>query len=922
MLRRGNLPKLKYQKQANFSLHREKTLKNILIKKTKINATVVITVLLVSTILAIATSATPVNAQLQQTGAPTYSSWQTSVPAGVTPSINIPTEAFISVSPNPIGKDQEILVNLWMEPPTQTNRYFSGFTVTITKPDGTTENVGPLNSYQGDATEYFTYKANQVGTWKFVFNFAGNYFPNGTYFQGTIYNSREEIPASELAKINPAFLSFSGPTYLESAYYEPSTSEEVYLTVQEDLVYRWQGQPLPTDYWTRPIPNGNREWWVIGGQYPFVGQGGGPNWPVDTNTYASNYKFTPYVQAPNTAHVVWARQGALGGIVGGQYGYNSAGPGEGTYAGTPNIIFQGLAYQSVTKPATITVNGVTATQATTVWQCYDIRTGEILWEQSGITQIPTYVTYNTAITTEPGAGQTGQAAGTYTQLYIGSGRLIKYDPWSGAVKLNVSTTPITSGTFYNDPYVLSVYNAGTTANPSYRLINWTTTGTDTNFTNRIMNNISYPFSSIGTADYESMVAISVSSIIPAGAGTAQGQTVMGASLTTGQLLFNTTVNDIFYSTSTGCADHGKYAVRCLGGYWDCFSLTDGKLVWQSPALGTSDGMSYPWGDFGAYTTASYGGLLYDFSYAGFYALDWDTGEIAWNLVTPAAPFESPQYPNTPLFSNAPQIADGKLYYSNGEHSPTQPLARGWRLWCINATTGEVIWSKLDGGAAGAVADGYLTFDDRYDGYMYVFGKGTSATTISAPQTQITSGTSVILSGKVLDNSPGIVAAATASVGAEAPMKNLRGIDEVACVSVDSMSTYMEYLYGQEPLDGLYHNITVTGIPVSIDAIDPNENYVHIGDPTSGYTGSYSFSWKPTVAADYTITATFAGDDSYGSSWAETFATVADAPQATQTTTSNVNVDSINSTTTTTMIAGVIAIILAVAVATVLILRKH
>jgi hypothetical protein len=437
-----------------------------------------------------------------------------------------------------------------------------------------------------------------------------------------------------------------------------------------------------------------------------------------------------------------------------------------------------------------------------------------------------------------------------------------------------------------------------------------------------MSNVSYPFSSIGTADYESMMAVSVGSITPNASGTPLGQFVMGASLTTGELKFNVTCDDIFYSTQTGAADHGKYAVRCLDGFWDCFSLTDGKLVWQSPGLDAPDGMSYPWGDFGAYTTASYGGLIFDFSYAGFYALNWETGKIAWHLETPSAPFESPQYPNHALFSNAPIIADGKLYYSNGEHSPTQPLARGWTLYCINATSGEIIWSKLDGGAPGAVADGYLTFDDRYDGYMYVFGKGTSVTSISAPQTAITSGTSVIISGKVLDNSPGIVAASTAQSGASAPMKNLRGLAEVACVSKASMSTYMSYLYSQQPLDGINHNVTVTGVPVSIDAVDPNGNYVHIGDTTSDYTGAFSYTWTPTNTGDYKLIATFMGDESYGSSYAQTSAVVSQAAQSTPTTTTPINNDSINSTITTTVIAGVIAIIIAVAVATLLILRKH
>src|SRR5271169_4950056 len=110
------------------------------------------------------------------------------------------------------------------------------------------------------------------------------------------------------------------------------------------------------------------------------------------------------------------------------------------------------------------------------------------------------------------------------------------------------------------------------------------------------------------------------------------------------------------------------------------------MTYSSAQASTSGGEPYPWGDFGSYTTASYGGLLYDFSYSGFYALDWNTGKIAWSFVPPATPFESPWYPSISLFSNAPTIADGKLYYGNGEHSPTEPLCRDWRLWCLNATT--------------------------------------------------------------------------------------------------------------------------------------------------------------------------------------------------------------------------------------------
>ena len=818
-------------------------------KNTKVTSLMVLVLLLAS--IAAVQIALPPAAQADG-GAPEYTPWATEVPEGVTPNVTIATTSFISISPNPIGVSQPILINLWLEPPVHYNRFFSGYTITITDPDGDEEVIGPLNSYQGDSTTWYEYIVDKAGEWTFQFHFAGNYFPAGWYYNGKVYDTYGEIGYAPTGGMG-----FGGPAYLESAYYAPSTSIVQTLTVQEEPVSSWPAAPLPTDYWTRPIPIEDREWWVIGGHYPFNGEGGGPDWPANTNTYASNYKFTPYVQGPNTAHVVWKRQGALAGIAGGQYGYRSVGPGESTYAGTPSIIFQGRAYQTITGPG-----------GESTWQCYDLRTGEIYWELPSptaiveifpgffwsSTQAPTVITYNEVGASVPGAEQTGMGTGSFSLMYIGS-RLIKYDPWSGAVTLNISL-PVSSGTFYRDPFVLSVQNLG---GGQYRLINWTTTGSDTNFANRIISNISFPFSSLGSVDYEKMVAVTSGSITPAGAGSTQGQFVMGASLTTGNLLWNVTINDIFFPSGL-VADHGKVSVRVLGGWWDCWDTSNGELLWQNAKPGEPDGELYPWGDFGAYTIASYGGLIYDFSYAGIYALDWDTGDIVWHFMAPCTPFEHATYPSLPFFSNAPQIADGKLYYANGEHSPTEPLVRGWRLWCLNATTGEYIWDISGGGAAGAVADGYLTYDNKYDGYMYVFGKGPSSTSVSVPQTEITAETSVIISGTVLDESPGQPGA--------------------AAVSKESMTTYMEYLHMQRPLDGFYHNVTVTGVPVSLDSIDPNNNYVHIGDVTSDADGNFGFVWTPNIPGKHQIIATFAGDDSYGSSRATTYAVVVAAPQPT------------------------------------------
>ena len=56
-----------------------------------------------------------------------------------------------------------------------------------------------------------------------------------------------------------------------------------------------------------------------------------------------------------------------------------------------------------------------------------------------------------------------------------------------------------------------------------------------------------------------------------------------------------------------------------------------------------------------------------------------------------------------------------------------------------------------------------------------------------------------------------------------------------------------------------------------NAVDPNGNYIHIADVTSdGYSGTFGYTWEPETAGQYTVTATFLGDDSYGSSFATTY----------------------------------------------------
>jgi len=135
--------------------------------------------------------------------------------------------------------------------------------------------------------------------------------------------------------------------------------------------------------------------------------------------------------------------------------------------------------------------------------------------------------------------------------------------------------------------------------------------------------------------------------------------------------------------------------------------------------------------------------------------------------------------------------------------------------------------------------------------MYVFGKGPSATTVTAPKIAITLGQSVMIEGTVTDQST--------------------GQPDTACIADEDMAEWMEYLHLQEPMPA---------VEVSLDVIDSNGNYRNIGTATSDMTGTFAMMWEPDIPGQYTVIATFAGSESYGSSYAQTYMGVVDAPDPT------------------------------------------
>jgi hypothetical protein len=816
------------------------------------------------------------------------------LPAGVTPDLQVEPTVYLSFSPNPIGKDQALLVNLWMQPPTHVSRQLKGFEVTFTKPDGTKDVIGPIDSYKGDGTAWFTYVPNQIGEWSVKLDWPGGYFPAGNY----------TVDAG-------TFVGAQNVSFTQSVYYRPASTGEQKLTVQDNWVMSWPSAALPTDYWTRPISPENREWWPIAGNYPSTGiVGGDSSWPADTNTYMNNYNFVPYVLGPETAHVVWKRQGSVSGLIGGVEDQKSLAAG----GGTPSVVYAGRCYQTLTK----VFNG----SPQSMWQCYDLRTGQIYWEQPvplAVTQTtfgptvqppaaaPNIILYEEIWTGTSAPGTAANIGGlSVSLLFVGNGRWIKFDPFTGAVLSNVSISPFTTGTCFKNNCFFTVQDLGSNVSAAnrYRLVNWTVTGPvgagsagyQVTYALKINSNITWPWSSLpSTTDFEAGIAVTATGTTSSITGVTVGTNITAASISTGQVLWSKLSDGLMYSGSCNAADHGKVALLMEKGVYEAYDLSTGNLAWKSEA------MAYPWGgsSFGAYAVQSAYGLLYRESYDGVYAFNWNDGTIAWHYkaLTPYA-FETPYATGNETgysFNAGGIVADGKLYTYNTEHTPSQPITRGWRLHCINATTGEGIWNITGPQTPGGIADGYLAASDSYDGYMYVYGKGQSETTVNAPQTEIVAGHKAIISGTVLDQS--------------------QAQQGTPCVSKESMTQWMEYLHMQHttPSD-------VIGVPVSIDAVDPNGNTVHIGDATSDMSGTYSYTWTPTISGDYKISATFMGDGSYGSSWAETHTTVVDAPAASATP-SAISFDAVNNTIMTGLTVVGIAIIIAIAVA-VLLLRKR
>jgi len=122
---------------------------------------------------------------------------------------------------------------------------------------------------------------------------------------------------------------------------------------------------------------------------------------------------------------------------------------------------------------------------------------------------------------------------------------------------------------------------------------------------------------------------------------------------------------------------------------------------------------------------------------------------------------------------------------------------------------------------------------------------------------------MVISGTVMD-----VSAGTQQTAVKADWPN-----GVPCISDADQGHFMAAVYEQQPVP-----TDMTGVPVTLTAIDPNGNVVTLGTTTSDASGTWSLTWTPpSVPGNYAITATFAGSGAYYGSSAETHVYVGSAP---------------------------------------------
>ncbi len=783
---------------------------------------------------------------------------------------NMKTYPFIGAVPNPVGVGQTVLLHVGITLALNNEAMgWEGLTVTVTRPDGTKETLGPFRTDSTGGTGG-TYVPTMVGN----------------------YTLQTHFPEQTTTATKQGRGLAAGTVMLAS------DSDILTLVVQEEPIQYYPGIPLPTEYWTRPIDPQLREWSVIAGNWLY--------WSP-RNLYA------PYNEGPESAHVLWAKPLTMGGLVGGSlgepnlealgyHGFEEGDAYEGKFGGRfsgPLVVGGKFYYEKYASPDLF---------KETV--CVDLRTGEELWSRPLLNnlslsfgQLIYWDTYDYHGVYDylwaTGNAQTRTLLGLPTTA---GNPLCAFDPMTGDFVYALYGLP--SGTRIFGPkgeilYYTFNLNAGwmtlwnstnipqlyaSTTYPSMGWGQWRPMGKIQNATAAITS----PTTPLGLAGYQ------WNKTIPTGlTGTVQvlDDRVIGTSITTKEVTSwafslkpGQEGNLLFKKTWTAPAEWAAGNVSVSLGAISSFG-EDGVFTIWAAELRKHYGFSTVTGDYlwqtspedyfstwvGSVRHIAYGKLISSGISGIVYAYDLKTGNLAWKYHA-VDPYQEILWANDwwmrPVF-----ITDGKIYLGHLEHSPIDPKPRGAPFVCLDIETGEEMWrvnglTRLTywGGGPALIADSVIATMDTYDQRLYAIGKGPSATTVTTPGIGVTAGNSIVIQGTVTDISPG-----TSAYGLTARFPN-----GVPAVADESMSDWMLYVYKQ-----FSRPTNAKGVEVTIDALDPNGNFISLGTATTDSSGTFGFEWKtPNVPGKYLIIASFAGSKSYYPSYAEAYAAVTEAPEPT------------------------------------------
>jgi outer membrane protein assembly factor BamB len=788
------------------------------------------------------------------------------------------TNAFIGATPNPVGVGQETLLHIGiMQQLSSTAQGWDDITVTVKHPDGSTETLGPFHTDATGGTGY-SFTPQQEG--EYILQ---------THFPQQDTSSNKVPPGSSVGTVMLA-----------------SDSPELTLVVTSEPTPVYPPNPLPTEYWTRPIDAQLREWSSIAGSQ------------LESGGYGGDIKLGNY-DAPETAHILWRQTLQLGGLAGGALGN------AGTYTGdayegkfSSSLIIQGvLIYRKFD-----TIGG---SEVDNWLVAVDIHTGEKLWEKELFayddpTDARVYPTFGQIFYWD-----SFNAHGTHPYLVCSSGgggffapapaQWHFFDPLTARWLFTWENVP--SGTrlrgphgeiiiyevslgantirMWNSSAVIDAYWGTSVDNPAWG--SWRPQGKITDATGECPVTYATPLGLNGY-QWEATISGDLTGSISAYAledkfvgydweyessyfGGTIGITeitVWGVSLkpgSIGQVLFEETWNapsswaegDVSTSLSATSIEDGAMI------FWSkedtnhvAFSTDTGKYIW-----GPTESQDYL--DYLGHRTLIGEGRYFSLGMSGIlHCYNVTTGDLLWT-------YEADDPYNQVLWSNQWHIrplmlTDGKFYMGTTEHSPVDPLTRGGPFCAVDIETGEEVFRadglfrQTDWGGRAIIGDSIIATMDTYDLQVYGIGKGPTRTTLTAPDNGVPFGESVMIRGTVTDISPG-----TDNIGVAKRFPN-----GVSAVSDANQSGWMRYVYKQ--FEYAPHE-TWIGVPVTLYVVDSNMNAREIGTATtSAENGAFAFAWTPDIPGTFYLYAEFQGSAAYYGSHAETAFVVDPAPEPT------------------------------------------